>query len=66
MEFHWDNIKRNNLSSDILIKNVNSKLNTLLSISKEKFTYVVTVKTVMRKSDFRSSYKEKTIEVILR
>jgi hypothetical protein len=63
---YWDNIKRNNLNSDILIKNVNSKLNTLISISKEKFTYIITVKTVMRKNNFKISQKEKTIEVILR
>lgn len=55
------------LNSELLIKNNKTYLNIILIIEKNKFngiqTYIITVKTVMRKISFIPSSKEKTIEI---
>ena len=56
---YWIN-KTNKLNSDILIINKKTNLNTLLDISKNKDKYLITIKSVMRKKDFKPSYKENT------
>lgn len=50
-------------AKDILIINSKTKLNTILSISKERDKYLITIKSVMRKTNFKPSAKENT-EVI--
>jgi hypothetical protein len=56
---YWIN-KTNKLNSDILIINKKTNLNILLDISKNRDKYLITIKSVMRKKDFKPSYKETT------
>ncbi len=56
---YWDK-STNKLNKDILIVNSKTKLNIILIISKDKNKYLFKIKTVMRKSGFISSSKEKT------
>jgi hypothetical protein len=56
---YWLN-KSDKLNSDILVINKKTNLNTLLDISKQKDKYIITIKSVMRKKDFKPSYKENT------
>jgi hypothetical protein len=53
---------KNRLSSDILIFNKKTNLNTVVFISKEKTKYIITVKTVMRKKNYKIN-SEKTISI---
>ena len=56
---YWIN-KTNKLNSDILIVNKKTNLNILLDISKNRDKYLITIKSVMRKKNFKPSYKETT------
>ena len=56
---YWLN-KSDKLNTDILVINKKTNLNTLLDISKQKDKYIITIKSVIRKKDFKPSYKENT------